>query len=212
MVFLLKDSPFPEVSQANGDGLLAIGKDLSVNTLLDAYHRGIFPWYNENEPILWWSPNPRMVLFPEELKISKSLKQTLRKNTFHITFNQAFEEVIDNCSKAYRKGQKGSWISQEMKNAYIELHRLGHAVSAEAWQENKLVGGLYGIDLPEKKIFCGESMFHHITDASKVAFCHLVDFLKAKNYQLIDCQVYTSHLESLGAREIDRKEFISYFK
>src|SRR5690606_2406321 len=211
MIFLLKDSPFPEASQADGDGLLAIGKDLSVKTLLDAYHKGIFPWYNENEPILWWSPDPRMVLFPEELKISKSLKQTLRKNTFQITFNQAFEEVIENCSKTYRKGQKGSWISQEMKTAYTELHRLGHAVSVEAWQENKLVGGLYGIDLPEKKIFCGESMFYHTTDASKVAFCNLVEFLKAKNYQLIDCQVYTPHLESLGAREIDREAFLSYF-
>lgn len=212
MIFLLKDSPFPDVTQADGDGLLAIGKDLSAASLLEAYNQGIFPWYQEGEPILWWNPDPRMVLFLHEFKVSKSLKQTLRKNTFKTTFNQSFERVIDYCSKTIRKGQKGTWISKEMKEAYVQLHHLGHAVSVEAWQENKLVGGLYGIDLPDKKVFCGESMFHHTTDASKVAFYALVESLKQKNYRLVDCQVYTSHLESLGAREIDRSMFLEYLK
>lgn len=203
---------FPPVEQANDDGLLAIGGELSVNRLLDAYNHGIFPWYDESQPVLWWSPDPRMVLFPEKLKVSKSMQQLLKKNEFQVSFNKDFEAVISNSAKIKREGQGGTWITPDMKEAYIELHKLGVARSVEVWQNNKLVGGLYGIYLEEKKIFCGESMFTFVSNASKFGFIKLVERLKTEGVKLIDCQVYTKHLESLGAEEIPRKKFIEFLK
>lgn len=203
---------FPPVEQANEDGLLAIGGELSVKRLLDAYNHGIFPWYDESQPLIWWSPDPRMVLFPEKLKVSKSMQQLLKKDEFQVSFDEDFEAVISSCAKIKRQGQRGTWITQEMKEAYIELHKLGVARSVEVWQNNKLVGGLYGIYLEEKKIFCGESMFALVSNASKIGFIKLVERLKTEGVKLIDCQVYTKHLESLGAEEIPRKEFIKFLK
>lgn len=204
---LTKELLFPPTSEASEDGLLAVGGDLSVERLLLAYNSGIFPWYEDGQPILWWSPDPRMVLFVEDFKVSKSLKKTLQKKTFSVTFNEHFVEVINQCAQVKRDGQGGTWITQEMKDGYLQLHKEGFAVSFEVWQDNKLVGGGYGIQLPKKKIFCGESMFSLVSNASKVGFYHLVEKYKAMEYTLIDCQVYTQHLESLGAQEIPRKEF-----
>ena len=201
---------FPDVAQANSEGVLAYGGDLSVERLLLAYKSGIFPWYNYDEPIIWWSPNPRMVLFLDELVVSKSMSTILKKNIFKVTFNQNFEEVINNCQKIKRNHQDGTWISNEMIEAYSKLHEIGMAKSIEVWQNNKIVGGLYGIDLGH--VFCGESMFSKVSNASKVAFIALVDFLKESNYKLLDCQVYNEHLASLGAREISREHFISTLK
>ena len=201
---------FPDPATADHNGIVALGGDLSPKRVLQGYHQGIFPWFSEGEPILWWSPNPRMVLFPKEFKLSKSLKKTLRTTSFKITFNTAFDAVIDACAHVQRNGQQGTWISQQMKQTYIELHRQKRAISVEVWDDNTLVGGLYGIDLPEYKLFSGESMFSKKTDASKIAFAHLVAWCITQNYTLIDCQVYTSHLESLGAREIERALFLSY--
>ena len=201
---------FPDPRDASLDGLLAYGGDLNTERLLLAYNNGIFPWYNQDEPVLWWSPDPRMVLFPDKLKVSKSLKKTIASQKFTVTFNTAFEQVITQCAKVKRDGQDGTWITSEMLTAYKKLHELGHVQSVEVWFEGELVGGLYGIDLKDKKVFCGESMFALISDASKVGFYYLVERLKAENYQLIDCQVYTAHLESLGAEEIDRLTFLSY--
>ena len=201
---------FPSVEEADEDGLLAVGGDLAPERLLLAYRSGIFPWYSEGQPLLWWSPNPRMVLFPEEFKLSKSLRKTIEKDKFRISFNQAFPEVISQCSKVPRRDQGGTWITDDMIAAYTHLHFAGHARSVEAWLDDQLVGGLYGIDLQDFKVFCGESMFSLVSDASKVAFYHLVEQLKKDGYQLIDCQMYTPHLESLGAREIDRAEFLKY--
>ncbi|HET8885009.1 MAG TPA: leucyl/phenylalanyl-tRNA--protein transferase [Salinimicrobium sp.] len=197
---------------ADDDGLLTIGGDLNPKRLIDAYNHGIFPWYEENQPILWWSPDPRMVLFPERLKVSKSMKQLLKKEVFSVTYNQCFEEVISECSKIARTGQNGTWITSEMQNAYSNLHKLGFAHSVEVWQEEKLVGGLYGIFLKDKKVFCGESMFSKVSNASKFGFIKWVEFLKLEGVKLIDCQIYTSHLESLGAEEIPRKEFLQILK
>lgn len=210
MRYLLTDTPFPDPSEASQEGLLAYGGDLSPQRILTAYRSGIFPWYNPGDPILWWSPDPRMVLFPDRLKVSKSLRKILRTKPFTVTFNKNFSAVIQNCATIERDGQPGTWITKEMRYAYEELHQLGHAISVEVWKENKLVGGLYGIDLPEKKVFCGESMFSLESDASKVGFYHWVQLLQQKNYRLIDCQVYTEHLESLGAQEVDRAVFLSY--
>lgn len=210
MVYLEENTPFPDVSLADEDGLLAIGGKLTAGRLMNAYHQGIFPWFSDNQPVLWWSPDPRMVLFPEKFKVSKSLRQKLKNNPFQVTFNTAFAEVIKNCAHTRRKKETGTWITGSMQDAYLELHNLGHATSVEVWENETLVGGLYGIDLPDKKIFCGESMFHHQRDASKIAFYHLVQKLKEQNYLLIDCQVYTRHLESMGAEEISRETFISY--
>jgi len=210
MYLLSKDLIFPPVHLANKDGLLAIGGDLSEERLLLAYKSGIFPWYNQGEPIIWYSPNPRMVLFPKDLKISKSMKQVIRKNEFKITFNQSFAEVISKCKNIERDGQGGTWITNEMQEAYIKLQKLGIAKSVEVWQKDKLVGGLYGIDLGT--VFCGESMFSKVSNASKMAFIFLVQKLEKENYKLIDCQVYNSHLESLGADEIPRDEFLTYLK
>jgi leucyl/phenylalanyl-tRNA---protein transferase len=200
-----KELIFPPVSFAEPDGLLAIGGDLSTERLLLAYQSGIFPWY-EGEHILWWSPDPRFVMFTDELMVSKSMKAVIKKNTFSFTMNKAFCDVIDNCKQISRKNQESTWITDEMKNAYLELHKTGYAVSAEAWQDGELVGGLYGIRLGN--LFYGESMFSKVSNASKFAFIKYVEELKKEGVQLIDCQVYTEHLESLGARMIPRNEFI----
>lgn len=205
------DQPFPDAQKAlkEPDGLLAIGGCLTPQRIINAYRHGIFPWYNPGEPILWWSPNPRLVLFPERLQISRSLNKTIRKNIFYITFDQAFADVINACS-APRQQESGTWITSEMNQAYNQLHQQGVAHSVEAWHNDKLVGGLYGLAIG--RVFFGESMFHTQTDASKVAFAHLVRHLTAWNYPLIDCQVHSNHLVSLGAEEIDRAEYIGLLK
>jgi leucyl/phenylalanyl-tRNA--protein transferase len=201
---------FPPVSEANADGILAIGGDLSSERLMLAYKSGVFPWFEDGEPILWWSPNPRMVLFLNELVVSKSMRNILNRNVFKVTFNQNFRDVISNCQNIKREGQNGTWITNDMIEAYCRLHELGVAKSVEVWKDELLVGGLYGIDLGN--IFCGESMFSKVSNASKVAFIALVNQLKEANYKLLDCQVYNSHLESLGCREIEREAFISILK
>ncbi|GAA0712856.1 leucyl/phenylalanyl-tRNA--protein transferase [Aquimarina litoralis] len=212
-LYILNNSiAFPPVSEANNDGLLAIGGDLSVPRLLEAYHQGIFPWYDEDQPILWFSPDPRMILFPNELKISKSMKQLLRRNTFSVTFNKDFENVIENCASIDRVDQLGTWITPDMKKAYTTLHKMGYATSVEVWKDSELVGGLYGVWLKDKNVFCGESMFSKVSNASKYGFVKLVEFLKENEVKLIDCQVHTNHLESLGAKEIPRDDFMKFLK
>ena len=206
MQILTKDIWFPNVSEATKDGLLAIGGDLSTKRLLHAYKHGIFPWFEVDEPILWWSPNPRFVLFPEKLKVSKSMKQVLRTCNYSVTINKAFKDVIIECSKIKRNGQAGTWITNSMVKAYENLHELGYAKSVEVWKDDKLVAGLYGIDLGNN-VFCGESMFTKESNASKAGF---ITFIQNSNYKLIDCQVYTKHLESLGAEEISRDLFLEY--
>ena len=206
MYFLLKELFFPDVTEADRDGILAVGGDLSPERLLLAYQSGIFPWFDSDDPILWWAPHQRMVLFPDELVASKSMRSILRKEIFTVTFNKDFRSVISNCSQIRRNGQRGTWITSEMIEAYVKLHELGFAKSVEVWQNNELVGGLYGIDLGT--VFCGESMFSKVSNASKVAFITLVENLKIRKYKLIDCQVHNDHLESLGAREIEREEFM----
>ena len=210
MYYLTQDLFFPPVSHANHDGILAIGGDLSPERLQQAYNNGIFPWFNEGEPIIWWSPNPRMVLFLDELIVSKSMRNILNRNTFRVTFNQNFKDVIVNCQQTKRDGQTGTWITSEMIEAYCKLNTLGIAKSVEVWQNDQLVGGLYGIDLGH--IFCGESMFSLVSNASKVALIALANQLKKENYKLLDCQVYNEHLESLGCREIDRETFMRILK
>ncbi|WP_020168722.1 MULTISPECIES: leucyl/phenylalanyl-tRNA--protein transferase [Methylotenera] len=202
------DCPFPPLNQAltEPNGLIAIGSDLNAARLLSAYSQGIFPWFNEGEPVMWWSPNPRMVLFPDELKISSSLKKTLKKELFEVRFNTAFREVMTACSESKRLNQAGTWISAEMINAYCDLHKNGHAICMESWHNNQLVGGCYGVII--NKMFYGESMFHTQTDASKVAFVHLVNHLKTLKIGMIDCQMKTPLLTSFGGREIDRQEFM----
>ncbi len=212
-MFILTDSiQFPDVTYADRDGLLAIGGDLSQERLMKAYYNGIFPWYNEGEVILWFSPDPRMVLFPSELYISKSMKQLLRKNKFDVTFNRDFSSVIDNCAAIKRAAQDGTWITDDMQDAYKNLHKLGYAISVEVWENSILVGGLYGVYLADKKVFCGESMFSKVSNASKYGFIKLVEQLKEKGVRLIDCQVYTEHLASLGAKEIPRAAFLEFLK
>ena len=196
---------FPDVESALDDGLLAIGGDLQPERILLAYKKGIFPWYDGDLP-LWWCPNPRFVLFPDELKVSKSMKMLFKKNTFTITFNTNFSAVIKACKATERKGQDGTWIKSEVEMAYTTLHNLGIAHSVEAWLNGQLVGGLYGIKIG--KVFFGESMFSHISNASKYAFITYVQQLKTEGIVLIDCQVYTEHLESLGAKMIMRQQFI----
>ena len=203
---------FPPVTFADVTGLLALGGDLSVARLLKAYQSGIFPWYNEEQPILWFSPDPRMVLFPSELKVSKSMRQLLRKEYFTVTFNTNFESVIEKCATIERPGQQGTWITPDMQAAYKKLHELNHVLSVEVWLHDILVGGIYGIWLKDKKVFCGESMFATVSNASKYGFIKLVDWLKEKDVQLIDCQVYTQHLASLGAKEVPREEFMKFLK
>jgi len=196
---------FPNVEDALDDGLLAIGGDLHPERILLAYKKGIFPWYDGDLP-LWWCPNPRFVLIPEELKISKSMKVLFKKRAFDITVNTNFEAVINACKATERKGQDGTWIKNEVVEAYTHLHKLGIAHSVEAWQNNQLVGGLYGIKLG--KVFFGESMFSGVSNASKYAFISFVEQLKKDGIVLIDCQVYTEHLESLGAKMIMRQQFV----
>ena len=208
MVLLGKELVFPPVEMASTEGILAFGGDLQPQRLILAYQSGIFPWYNEGEPIIWYSPDERMVLFPEELYISKSMRRLMVKNEFTLSWNKAFEQVIDQCQKSPRKDQLGTWITEDMKQAYIKLYKMGFAKSIEVWHEDELIGGLYGIDLGH--VFCGESMFSKVSNASKLAFIHLVQELQKKNYKLIDCQVYNEHLESLGAREIPRSEFMEF--
>ncbi|OCB76890.1 leucyl/phenylalanyl-tRNA--protein transferase [Flavobacterium crassostreae] len=210
MYYLTQDLFFPEVHLAHTSGVLALGGDLSPERLLLAYQNGIFPWYEDGEPITWWSPNPRMVLFLDELIISKSMRNILNRGLFEVTFNQNFTEVMANCQQIKRDGQNGTWITQDMIEAYGKLHQLGVAKSVEVWQNNELVGGLYGMDLGS--VFCGESMFSKVSNASKVAFISLVGLLQKQHYKLLDCQVYNPHLESLGCREIARKDFINLLK
>jgi leucyl/phenylalanyl-tRNA--protein transferase len=205
MIFRLDERiVFPDTSLADEDGLLAIGGDLSVERLLLAYQNGIFPWYSVETPILWYSPHERFVLFPDELKISKSMKQVLRSGRFSITYNQCFEQVIEACSVAKREGQDGTWITDDMKAAYTRLRLEGYAHSVEVWENNVLVGGLYGVEVGS--VFCGESMFSRVSNASKVA---LVNLCQSGKYRLIDCQVPTDHLGSMGARLISRKEYVA---
>lgn len=204
--WLCADDPFPPVETALGEpnGLLAAGADLSPQRLLDAYSRGIFPWFNAGEPILWWSPNPRMVLFPAEFKPSRSLRKRLRRGDYAVKIDTAFREVMLACA-APRPKQQGTWITPQMVDAYVRLNALGHAHSVETWIEGELVGGLYGVTIG--RVFFGESMFTRVTDASKIAFAHLVAKLRDWGYALIDCQISTRHLASLGAREIPRSAF-----
>jgi leucyl/phenylalanyl-tRNA--protein transferase len=200
------DAPFPPLTSARKEpnGLLAVGGDLTPQRLLEAYRRGIFPWFSEGDPILWWSPDPRMVLLPAELKISRSLAKTLRNRRFEIRFDSDFDSVIRACA-APRDGQPGTWITPEMRNAYLRLHRLGYAHSVETWVDGELVGGLYGVAVGAG--FFGESMFARARDASKIALVHLVRKLEEDGYGMIDCQMRTEHLASLGAREIPRARF-----
>ena len=199
---------FPSVERAlsEPDGLLCAGGDLTPARLLAAYRRGIFPWYSEGQPILWWSPDPRLVLFPAELRISRSLAKTLRNRGFRISFDTCFAQVAAECAGSGDRAGEGTWISPQMHAAYVALHGLGHAHSVEVWDNDQLVGGLYGIKLG--RVFFGESMFSTARDASKVALCHLVEALRTQQVTLIDCQVASEHLFSLGARLIPRTEFI----
>ncbi len=206
-LFLLSDRlEFPPVSNANSEGLLAVGGDLAPERLLLAYRSGIFPWFNDDALILWWSPDPRMVLFPEKIKVSKSMSKIIKDKRFRLTLNTCFKDVIENCARVDRKGQDGTWITKNMVESYLQLHELGFAKSYEVWENDKLVGGLYGIDLGH--VFCGESMFSLVSNASKFAFVNLAKDLQKENYLLIDCQIYTKHLESMGAEEISRERFI----
>lgn len=197
---------FPPAWLARSDGLLCIGGDLSAQRILLAYENGIFPWFSESEPILWWSPDPRLVLFPDNIKISRSLNKKIKKDYFHLTVDSAFEETILSCSKPRRKEYAGTWLVEEMINAYVHLHKLGYAHSIETWKEDRLVGGLYGICLGG--VFFGESMFSFENDASKIALATLANHLKQYQFDLIDCQVTTNHLLSMGATEIPRNSYL----
>lgn len=202
-----KDINFPHPELANEDGILAIGGDLSIERLLIAYNNGLFPWYNPDDPILWWSPDPRFVLFPEELKIAKSMRSYFNQKKFSVTFDKNFDAVIRNCQSQPRKGQSGdTWISEDMIKAYCNLHQEGYAHSVEVWKDQTLVGGLYGVSLG--KIFFGESMFSKVSNASKFGFITLVKYLISKDYTLIDCQQETRHLQSLGGKNISRNAFL----
>jgi leucyl/phenylalanyl-tRNA--protein transferase len=197
---------FPSPHLASHEGLLAVGGDLSINRLLLAYRLGIFPWYSEGEPILWWSPDPRLVLYPDELKTSRSLNKVIKRRAFKVTIDRAFEEVISECARVRLETQEGTWIVDEMVSAYCRLHTAGFAHSVEAWREGRLAGGLYGVSLG--KCFFGESMFTRVTNASKVALVALVNHLKALRFDLIDCQIATTHLKRFGAREISRARYL----
>jgi len=200
---------FPHPSLANPSGILAMGGDLKPERLILAYNWGIFPWYSEGEPIFWWHPDPRFVLYPDRLKVSKSMRSIFNQKKFTFTFDHAFRSVIASCQKTDRKGQEGgTWITAEMQAAYIQLHELGYAHSVEVWQEKELVGGLYGIALG--RVFFGESMFTKVSNASKAGFITLVKILKEKGYTLIDCQQETAHLKSLGAQSISRNRFLRH--
>lgn len=204
--YLNEENVFPPVSFAQKNGILAIGGDLSPARLIAAYEKGIFPWYSQGDPIIWWSPDPRFVIFPEKIKISRSMKQEIRKGTFKITADRAFDQVIKACRNP-RKHESGTWITDDIVKGYTELHKLGYAHSIEAWKDEKLTGGLYGVSLG--RCFFGESMFYTEPNSSKAAFITLAEKLASLNFDIIDCQVYTAHLESLGAVEIPREEFIA---
>ncbi len=210
MHFLTEELTFPPVQESSPEGLLAVGGDLSTERLLLAYQSGIFPWFEDGDPILWWSPVERMVLFPDEFKVSKSMRNIINQGIFQVTFNKAFREVMLNCQSVKREGQYGTWISDDMLEAYCKLHELGKAMSVEVWQNDTLVGGLYGVDM--FPVFCGESMFSRVSNASKMAFIALVNYLKTNNYKLLDSQIYNDHLHSLGCREIPRSAFLKILK
>jgi len=210
-VYLLSDAlEFPHPRLASPEGLLAVGGDLSPERLLAAYRHGIFPWFSEGEPILWWSPDPRLVLFPHEFKLSKSLKKTINRSLFHITIDHAFRQVITECAETRVEQQEPTWIVGDMIDAYCRMHESGLAHSVEAWRNGILAGGLYGVSLG--KCFFGESMFARVSNASKVAFAALVDILKSRAFLMIDCQVTTRHLISMGAREIPRDRFLTLLR
>ena len=208
MKWLNKTIEFPPLTEATPEGLLAAGGDLSPERVLYAYQNGIFPWYESDQPILWWAPDPRFVLYPHKLKVSKSTKQILKNQSFEITINRNFRDVIKACANVKREAQSGTWISDEMIETYCELHQRGIAKSVEVWKNKKLVGGLYGIELDDT-IFCGESMFSYVSNASKIGF---ISFVQNSNYKIIDCQLHTNHLESLGAEPISRLKFMEYLK
>ena len=199
---------FPSPEQASAEGIVAVGGDLQPERVMLAYRKGIFPWFESDDFLLWWSPDPRMVLFPDQLKISKSMRTILRKKRFEVTFNKAFDQVVQACAKVKRFGQNGTWITPGLMEVYSTLHTQGHAHSVEVWEEGSLVGGLYGIDLGT--VFCGESMFSKSSNASKVALIFLVKELKKNKYELIDCQVPTQHLASMGAEPISRTKFLTF--
>ena len=199
---------FPSALSANNDGIVAIGGDLDPKRILQAYKQGIFPWFESDDYLVWWSPDPRMVLFPAKLKISKSTKKILKDGSFNVTFNQSFDQVVECCASVKRFGQNGTWITDGLKKAYNLLHKEGHAFSVEVWKDFELVGGLYGIDLGD--VFCGESMFSKENNASKIGFIHLIKELTKNGYKLIDCQVPSAHLKSLGAEEISREQFLNF--
>jgi len=201
---------FPPPELSNEDGLLAVGGDLSPVRLLKAYSLGIFPWYSEGYPILWWSPDPRLILLPDELRVSRSLRQVISRSVFKVTLDKAFRQVITGCAKVKRQHDKGTWITSEMIEAYCRLHELGYAHSVESWHHGTLAGGLYGVSLGSA--FFGESMFTKVSNASKAAFVHLVTFLQEWHFTLIDCQITTNHLVSLGAKEVSRSEFLRMLK
>ena len=201
---------FPDPNEAEDDGLIAVGGELSVEYLLAAYSQGVFPWFSAGEPILWWSPNPRMVLFPQEFKCSDSLLKLVNSNKFELRVDEAFRKVISNCAQTKRKDQNGTWITKEMQEAYISLHDQGYAHSFETYENGKLVGGLYGVSLGRG--FFGESMFYNIPNASKVAFYYLVQAMIQWNFDFIDAQQSTNHLKSLGARDIERSKFLNILK
>ncbi|EKF55464.1 MULTISPECIES: leucyl/phenylalanyl-tRNA--protein transferase [Galbibacter] len=201
---------FPPVDSATEEGVVAVGGDLSTKRLIEAYSEGIFPWFDHGSLIMWWSPDPRMVLPPSEVKVSKSMRNIFNRQVFKVTYNKAFDQVIRHCASISRKGQDDTWITQEMIQAYNALYQKGIAKSVEVWYNSELVGGLYGIDLGH--VFCGESMFSLMSNASKIALISLSNTLEAKKYHLIDCQMYTDHLASMGAREIPRKDFIKILK
>ncbi|MDG1794480.1 MAG: leucyl/phenylalanyl-tRNA--protein transferase [Flavobacteriaceae bacterium] len=208
MKWLSSAIEFPPLNQANADGLLALGGDLSPERVFYAYQNGIFPWYESDQPLLWWAPDPRFVLYPDRLRISKSTKQLLKSHQFEITVNRDFKAVIEACANVKRNAQSGTWITNDMIETYCELHQRGIAKSVEVWQNKSLVGGLYGIELGDT-IFCGESMFSHVSNASKIGF---ITFIRNSNYTLIDCQLHTDYLESLGAEHISRSQFMEYIK
>ena len=207
MVRLGDDHVFPSPRSANRHGVVASGGDLHPNRIIEAYKNGIFPWFESDDNLMWWSPDPRMILYPNKIKISKSLNSFIKKNPLKITFNKDFEEVIESCSNIKRLGQKGTWITKGLKESFIKLHEKGLAISVEVWENSQIVGGLYGLDLGD--IFCGESMFSKSTNSSKVALVYLAKELKKNNYRFIDCQIPTAHLKSMGGEEISRDEFLA---
>lgn len=209
MVYQLSEDEiwFPQTELADEDGLLAVGGDLSANRLMLAYQHGIFPWYSDDTPILWYSPHERFVLFPDKLRISSTMRKLIKSNKFQITFDKCFADVIHACANIRREGEPGTWITSAMQEAYINLHRLDHAHSVEVWENDVLVGGLYGVAI--NRVFCGESMFSKVNNASKAA---LIWLCQNKAYTMIDCQVYTSHLESLGAEFISRDDYMKHLK